>query len=171
MNIPDIDAMRPVVNGIYMLFERHALVYVGRSTDCYKRIASHRSNGRPFDYALVTPCPDADSAWVEACLIKATEPVQNRAGLSPVPFVPAAPAPRPVIAPRVENPLAALNKSQAYERAKEFGLASQFLIAVRTGELKMMAGNGNRVRLITVGELTEWCERMQRERLSRRASA
>lgn len=70
-------AVKPVVIGVYFLFEAHDLVYVGRSINCYSRIDHHRAAGRHFDYALVMPCPQEDSDWVETALIHALAPKQN----------------------------------------------------------------------------------------------
>lgn len=86
---------RPVVGGVYFLFHEHALVYVGKSNDVYKRIAAHRSGGRLFDYAFVSSVPKSEIDWVEAALIRATSPPQNTALV---------PAPPPQKTPPPEEP-------------------------------------------------------------------
>lgn len=80
----------PVVSGIYMLFTDHRLIYIGKSTDVYRRIADHRTNGRTFDYATVTSVPDIDLGWVERALIEGFNPPSNKS-LSPKNREPVAP--------------------------------------------------------------------------------
>lgn len=69
---------RPIINGVYFLFQDHALVYVGKSRDCYARIAAHRSNGRVFDYARALPVSEDDTGWIEAAFIRSMDPSQNK---------------------------------------------------------------------------------------------
>src|SRR6478752_4203576 len=71
----------PVVSGVYFLFRGHRLEYIGRSKNCYARIDEHRRNGREFDYATVMAVPEADTAWIEAELIRALDSRKNRAGV------------------------------------------------------------------------------------------
>jgi hypothetical protein len=44
----DPNAVQPLI-GVYLLLLRGRIVYVGSSLDMPKRVAGHRSNGRPFD--------------------------------------------------------------------------------------------------------------------------
>lgn len=75
---------RPV-SGVYLLFDRQRLVYVGKSTDCKRRIADHARNGRAFDYATVMALPDGDETWIEEALIRRLGPPQNRSHNTPRP--------------------------------------------------------------------------------------
>lgn len=65
--------------GVYLLFTEKVLTYVGRSVSCDKRIATHRSNGRVFDFSIVAECSPETSVWVEAQLIARLAPKQNKA--------------------------------------------------------------------------------------------
>lgn len=165
----------PVVCGVYSLFKGRRLVYVGKSTNCYARIAGHRTNGREFDYALVTSCPEADIAWVEAALIAAWEPQQNRAGKAGAPGRPLA-LPVRHLHPVEDKPayalptdplmLVAMGRAQAY--ATQYRLSGRFKEAVQAGELPVVDQGfraGGRRRFVTVRDLREWCEGQQRARL------
>ena len=77
MSVVNYSNERPIVSGVYMLFQEHNLVYVGKSQDSYARISEHRANGRVFDYALISSCPASDMGWIESALIKAFQPQQN----------------------------------------------------------------------------------------------
>ena len=66
--------------GVYLLFLRKKLVWVGSSSNMRERVASHRRNGRPFDRAFYIPASDEDRLWLELILIKALNPPQNRNG-------------------------------------------------------------------------------------------
>lgn len=71
----------PVVTGVYLLFLRCRLEYIGRSKNCYARIEEHRRNGREFDYASVMALPEADMTWIEAELIRSLDARKNRSGV------------------------------------------------------------------------------------------
>lgn len=71
---------QPPVNGVYFLFDRQRLTYVGRSRNCAQRVIEHRRNGRPFDAHYIMAVPNNETGWVEMALIKALEPKQNRHG-------------------------------------------------------------------------------------------
>lgn len=157
---------QPVVCGVYSLFAQHKLVYVGKSTNCYKRIADHRTNGRVFDYALVTAVPEADAAWVEAALIAAMEPVQNRAGKVREVAAPVA-LPTPLfartLAPLLPKPDAeVLTRDPAAAIAKRYHLSSELRTVWGTEQLPTFyrdnrVGRGA-IRLVTRKALIEWCE-------------
>jgi hypothetical protein len=146
--------MQPVVCGIYQLFHEHELVYVGKSRDVYKRVAEHRARGRQFDYALVSAAPPGDLAWIEAALIAAFQPRQNRQLLSVKASAATATGPAPV---------AALTVAQARKRAADAGLSRAFTTAIADGSLKAFPrgdrprGNKGVVRLVMAAELETWC--------------
>lgn len=155
----------PVVSGVYMLFKDRRLIYVGKSVDVYGRINTHRVNGREFDYATVSACPEADMGWVESAMIAAMEPVQNRAGKAasrvtaphPLDIVPAATG-RPV----PTDPLAALSYAAANDHARTYRLQGAMKEALASGELKSVR-NG-KSWIILWGDLSAWLQAKQRER-------
>lgn len=85
----------PVVAGVYFLFREGELTYVGRSNDCYGRIASHRQKGRDFDLATVMPLAMEFIPQVEKALIAGFTPPQNRMRPPPQIVMPAPAAPPP----------------------------------------------------------------------------
>lgn len=165
----------PVVCGVYCLFLRHELVYVGKSKDAYARIASHRTNGREFDYATVATCPEADLVWIEAAMIKAMEPRQNRSGKDvqvspltrgrPVNLTIVPPAPAKVM---TSDMLLTPPKARSYLADYQIP-AAVFLADLRSGALRSFP-KGSRTgpgapRVILFGDLLEW-SRPFKERLS-----
>ena len=161
--------IEPVVPGVYLLFQERRLVYIGKSKDCYGRISEHRTKGRPFDYALVTPCPADDMAWVEASLIEAWGPAQNRQRGGRQQSDPAPQA--PLTAP-VDPGLSTFTIPKAEDYARRYNLHVQMRAAMTSGELKVYASappraNGRAApRLILQADLRDWCERRQRERFA-----
>ena len=69
------------VGGVYLLMLGSRVVYVGSSVDMPTRVVNHRANGRQFDraYYISVPAPK-DRAKLEATLIAALKPEQNRLG-------------------------------------------------------------------------------------------
>jgi len=66
--------------GIYCLFSKQHLSYVGQSVNVRLRIATHRSEGRiPFDDAVVFKCMPGDMDELESVLIRNLLPDFNRA--------------------------------------------------------------------------------------------
>lgn len=63
--------------GVYLLFWRWKLVWVGSSHNMRERVSSHRRNGRPFDQAFYIPASDEDRLLLEKVLIQAFNPQQN----------------------------------------------------------------------------------------------
>lgn len=125
----------PVVAGVYFLFKDGDLTYVGRSNDCYGRISSHRQKGRDFDLATVMPLAMEFIPSVEAALIDAFTPPQNRmrpAPAAPAPVYIAAPLPPdpyadvPPGAPR-PSPLGTITPTQARDLASHLGLAGNVI--------------------------------------------
>lgn len=64
--------------GVYLLFYKGALTYIGQSANMQKRIKEHASNGRPFDRAYFIKTLAKERFAVEAALIAALQPTQNR---------------------------------------------------------------------------------------------
>lgn len=159
----------PIVCGVYLLFREFELVYVGRSTDCYGRVAKHRSSGRAFDYALVTACPAEDAPWVEKALLRALEAKQNRQGVGVAP--PPARRPQREPAAAAPDPLRALNLTEARKLAGSRGIPTNAVPrAVEAGELKSFArgalqtGKGA-TRTIRLSDFDRWCADYQSARL------
>jgi hypothetical protein len=72
------NAVQPVI-GVYLLMLRSKIVYVGESLNMPKRVAEHRSNGRPFDQAYYIATMANQCAALERILIKGINPPSNRA--------------------------------------------------------------------------------------------
>lgn len=164
----------PVVSGVYFLFKDRELTYTGKSQDVYGRINAHRTNGRPFDYALVGACPLHDAGWVEAALIRSFQPKENKVGKGKatqpdvskprVPtgllrarergIIPLAPKPARDALPSDPDMIIPLSKAQAY--AKNFGLVSAVKPAVEDGTIPSYL-NG-RSRMMRVGDVKTWCK-------------
>lgn len=157
----------PVVTGVYLLFLRHELVYVGRSTNCYRRIAEHRSHGKPFDYSVVAACPAEDARWMEAALVASWAPRQNRAQ----PALGAVAA--KVVTIRADDPPIALSMAKARQRALDCGVSTARLReAIASGEVpnyprhpNLPSGRGS-VRLVPQKALDDWCRAQQDQRLA-----
>lgn len=151
---------QPVVAGVYILFRDKAVLYVGRSTDCHKRVKEHRTKGREFDYAIVAPCPECDAGWVEAALVLAFQCPQNKQHRTPKPAKPE------IITVEVpEDGLEMLNKTQAIDMAYAYGLRGDFLDALKSGEVRMIdkakPGSKSRRPFITKGDLRAWLNAKQ----------
>jgi hypothetical protein len=162
-------APQPVISGVYFLFKDRALTYTGKSRDVYARIETHRSNGRQFDYAAVTACPEQDAAWIEAAMIRAMNPPENRAlkakvrapalpseGLSsPVRYALQAPPKRTDVLP--SDPDMIVSRPVAVDYAKHFRLGTQLIEALKTGEIpSRRERDGRGAFLIRVGDLETW---------------
>jgi len=155
----------PIIGGVYLLFQDRRLVYVGKSGDCHRRVAEHRQRGRVFDYGLVTPCPQQDAAWVEAALIDAWGPVQNRNRSTGAQVI------AQVIASDDVAPVA-LRKGAARKRANDCGVTiAEFDEALKSGAIPSYPRNPNftghgSVWMIPVKSLDAWCAAYQGERIS-----
>lgn len=150
---------QPVVNGVYFLFKDRALVYTGKSRDVYGRIDKHRVNGRQFDYAMIAACPEIDTDWIEAALIKSYQPAENRTGrVRPAPvLLERKPAPATDALP--EDPDMVISRPRAIEYARHFRLTSTALnAAIDSGELPHRT-DGRRAIILRVGDVREWCKR------------
>ncbi len=166
---------KPVVAGIYFLFESHDLVYVGQSVDCYLRISKHRANARPFDFALVMPCPNGDLRWVEAALITALAPRQNTKGhYGPSPLglsileeiikltKEEALAPELPTVPVSRDPLEALSITAARQIATDRGISAEALNRAWREELPTFAKserhrNTCTHRSVRAKDFDAWC--------------
>jgi hypothetical protein len=73
------DASDPPSIGVYLLMLKGKIVYVGTSRRMPKRVATHRQNGRPFDEVFYIASDETQRLKLEAALIKAINPPQNRA--------------------------------------------------------------------------------------------
>ena len=72
------NAVQPLI-GVYLLMLKGKIVYVGESLNMPKRVAEHRSNGRPFDQAYYIATVANQRANLERILIRAINPPGNRA--------------------------------------------------------------------------------------------
>jgi hypothetical protein len=159
--------------GVYLLFRKRRLVYVGRSKNPPKRVDAHRRNGRAFDYSLTVNCPAEDVAWIERALIAALNPPQNSLGVTAkteealeAQVVKIIYRDRPV---RVDPPPPVYSLTDAERVADKSGLRVPFLKDVRSGALpsapKNPAFTGPRCRrVITHEDLTRWLSRMDEAR-------
>jgi hypothetical protein len=66
--------------GVYLLLRNGRIVYVGSSLDMPKRVAAHRSNGRPFDKAFYIATTAKERVALERVLIRIIDPAQNCMG-------------------------------------------------------------------------------------------
>lgn len=66
--------------GVYLLLLKGKVVYVGSSKRMPKRVAAHRNGSRPFDQAFYIPTKDGERLNLEATLIRAIRPAQNKIG-------------------------------------------------------------------------------------------
>jgi predicted DNA-binding transcriptional regulator AlpA len=62
-------------SGVYLLFEKGDLLYVGQSTNVYSRVPQHRD--KPYDKVLFLPCSIEVLDVVESALIAALRPRLN----------------------------------------------------------------------------------------------
>ena len=172
---------QPIVCGVYCLFLRHQLVYIGKSKNAYGRIEDHRRNGKEFDYATVSPCPLSDLDWIEAAMISAMETRHNRTGrpksektthhhreiVREVRIVPA----------REMNADAPMSMPEAIDAVRENKLSTTlFRKDVRDGTIPSFgrtpgrpAGVGN-PRVITWGVVDAWCRKHNEARLAARSA-
>ena len=75
----DPNTVQPLI-GVYLLLLRGRVVYIGSSLNMPTRVATHRTNGRPFDqvFYIATKANERDA--LERVLIRAINPPQNRHG-------------------------------------------------------------------------------------------
>lgn len=69
----------PVINasGVYFLMTGGIVMYVGQSTNLWRRIEDHKINFRGFDSYAFLPCPAADLGTLEARYIDKFQPPWN----------------------------------------------------------------------------------------------
>ena len=70
-------------SGIYFLIKDDKIVYVGMSSDLYRRLATHVMGqmGRQFDRVTWLKCPLAKCSGLESYYIRKFKPPLNKAGL------------------------------------------------------------------------------------------
>lgn len=74
------DLARPAtVCGVYFLLKAEAVMYVGQSRDCERRVATHRTEKRDFDTYYVLPVARMALNEIEAAYIAKFDPPLNRA--------------------------------------------------------------------------------------------
>jgi phage shock protein PspC (stress-responsive transcriptional regulator) len=73
----DPNTVQPLI-GVYLLMLKGKIVYIGSSLNMPRRIADHRGNGRPFDHVLYIATKANERERLEATLIRAINPSQNR---------------------------------------------------------------------------------------------
>lgn len=162
--------------GIYLLFLRRELVYVGKSRDPQSRIQTHRRNGRPFDYAIAIPTPAGDEHWIETALIKAFKTGHNRAGIPgregssidlPVEIhevrVIERVVDQPTVIPKDPKPL---NTRRARDMAGKHYLQREFDEAVRTGAINFVWRDPGKQgptgrRLFRADDVKDWIARAE----------
>lgn len=74
-NLPGIDGP-----GVYLLLSGGEVSYVGRSRRMSARIAEHVERGRRFDAAFGIPAEEEELGRLEAALLRALRPAENRVG-------------------------------------------------------------------------------------------
>jgi predicted GIY-YIG superfamily endonuclease len=161
----------PVVSGVYLLFTKHRLTYVGSSTDCYRRISDHRTNGRRFDNAFVVPCQSTDAKWIEKALISQLAPEENIQH-KPVEGKPKAPAEQ--ARSSADKRAELVSRMAARKYATDMGLGPEFSDADKSGALPFKPfgapRNGrfgvHQPRVITFGILEDWCRDRRAEKLA-----
>lgn len=65
--------------GVYFLYFKNALQYIGQSSDPSARLVQHRKMGKMFDRVYVLPVPSFMLARVEGALIRLLKPPLNTA--------------------------------------------------------------------------------------------
>lgn len=66
-------------SGIYFLYWRYSLQYIGKSLDPASRLAQHRRNGKAFDQAFLLPVNESLLSVTEQALIRHFRPPLNDA--------------------------------------------------------------------------------------------
>jgi hypothetical protein len=64
--------------GVYLLLQKGKVIYIGSSLRMPSRVADHQSNGRPFDEWFYIATEAKERGRLEAILIKAMHPTQNK---------------------------------------------------------------------------------------------
>ncbi len=64
--------------GVYILFYRFHLRYIGKSKSVMTRLQQHAKSGRPFDRYTVIPCQAHELDKIERELIAKLDPPENR---------------------------------------------------------------------------------------------
>jgi hypothetical protein len=77
--VASADTAQPLI-GVYLLLLKGKISYVGSSLHMPRRVADHRSNGRPFDRVFYIATKANEREMLEATLIRAINPTQNRRG-------------------------------------------------------------------------------------------
>lgn len=149
---------RPVVSGIYLLFLKGRLIYVGQSRNCAQRVVAHRTNGREFDHSLIAPCPEDALDWLEAAMIAALSPEQNKAK-PPVPTR-ALPPPPDMLSASASRDIAI--KQGVRGRDFNAALASGEIPSFARGAVEWGAGSQ---RLVSRADLESWCAARRAARL------
>jgi hypothetical protein len=75
---PETPIADPAEVGVYLLMLKGKVVYVGSSLRMPRRVAGHRTNGRPFDQAYYIATTAGQRTQLEATLIRAINPPQNK---------------------------------------------------------------------------------------------
>lgn len=77
---PECDSHREPLplSGVYLLMLGSRAAYIGRSSHLAARLATHRRSGRAFDTVSIIPCAPQLAIWLEAELVRALRPAQNR---------------------------------------------------------------------------------------------
>lgn len=70
------------VSGVYFLITGDRVVYVGQSSNVYRRVMDHRL-AMKFERWHYVPCAEHQREEIEAGYIKALNPMFNRAGRAP----------------------------------------------------------------------------------------
>jgi hypothetical protein len=73
----DPNTVQPLI-GVYLLMLKGRIVYIGSSLNMPNRVSNHRSNGRPFDQVYYIATRANERERLEATLIRAINPSQNR---------------------------------------------------------------------------------------------
>lgn len=66
--------------GVYFLFKKQAVIYIGQSLNVFKRVHDHRLNGVDFDAWTVIACDRSELLTLEQHYISAFRPPFNKTG-------------------------------------------------------------------------------------------
>ena len=66
------------IAGVYFLFLRRHLVYIGQSVCCLRRLGQHRDRGMVFDEVMIIEGADEDISDLETYYVTMLKPPRNK---------------------------------------------------------------------------------------------
>ena len=67
-------------HGVYILYRKNVVVYIGESKNPYQRICNHQKSDKEFDCFRILYCKESRKKYWEKKLINAYFPVYNKTG-------------------------------------------------------------------------------------------